>query len=347
MATHCLRVSNGGHKIYDGYNERVFATLRREAYSAGRAKNFTLKAHLNEIELTRAIFDQGRVLKFKGVIAAGLLALLPLIVLLATLSASAADRDAVRVLRDAHEKFDRNDLSAPIRESGEVRVIVGLETSDDIAQIAERIPDEAKEQAVAARQNRLLQRLARHNARNVTRLRHHHFLALTVDAAGLDALLADPEVTSISEDRPVYPVLFDTPGITRADRAWAEGYRGAGQTVAILDTGVDKTHPFFSGKVVAEACFSQPAGGNTSYCPGGSSSFIGTGAGIPCPDSNLGCWHGTHVAGIAVGRLGILSSTTGGIAPDANVIPIQVFQRQCVGTSCGIVAFFSDLVRAL
>ena len=69
---------------------------------------------------------------------------------------------------------------------------------------------------------------------------------------GLAALLADPEVTSVSEDILVYPVLFETPGITRADKAWIEGARGAGQVVAIVDSGVDKTHPFFVGKVVAK-----------------------------------------------------------------------------------------------
>ncbi len=279
-------------------------------------------------------------------LAGVLLALLPSIAPIASETAVAAEVRLVGVPRDARQKFDREDLAAPIRENGEVRVIVGLQTPEEIAQVVEQISDEVKEQRVATRQSRLLQRLSRHNARNVNRLRYHHFLALTVDAAALDALLADPEVTSIEEDRPVYPVLFDTPGITRADRAWAEGYRGAGQTVAIIDTGVDKTHPFFSGKVVAEACFSRRSGNNVSFCPGGVSSSIGSGAGVPCPDS--GCWHGTHVAGIAAGRFGILTSTTGGIAPDANVIAIQVFQRECSGTSCGgIVASFSDLVRSL
>ena len=48
-------------------------------------------------------------------------------------------------------------------------------------------------------------------------------------------------------------------------------YTGQGQTVAILDTGVDKNHPFLRGKVVSEACYSHniPASGVTSLCPGG------------------------------------------------------------------------------
>lgn len=39
--------------------------------------------------------------------------------------------------------------------------------------------------------------------------------------------------------------------------AWTEGYDGSRQTVAVLDTGVDKTHPWLTIdgiKVVSKAC---------------------------------------------------------------------------------------------
>jgi subtilisin family serine protease len=38
---------------------------------------------------------------------------------------------------------------------------------------------------------------------------------------------------------------------------------GTGQVIAILDTGVDKTHPFLANKVVAEACFSTTLAGRS------------------------------------------------------------------------------------
>ena len=50
--------------------------------------------------------------------------------------------------------------------------------------------------------------------------------------------------------------LFETPGILRATEAWSVGTSGSGQVVAIVDSGVERAHPFLSGKVVAEACFS-------------------------------------------------------------------------------------------
>ena len=136
-------------------------------------------------------------------------------------------------------------------------------------------------------------------------------MGMTVDANGLARLLADPEVTTVSVDQPRYPVLADTPGITRATNAWAAGAKGAGQAVAIIDTGVDASHPFFSGKVLAQACFSNPVGTNTSYCPGGMPQSTAIDSGGPCPDYNAGCWHGTHVAGIAAGRAEVLGTASG------------------------------------
>jgi subtilisin family serine protease len=59
-----------------------------------------------------------------------------------------------------------------------------------------------------------------------------------------------------AEDTLSAPTLADSVPLIGADVAWAAGYSGAGQAVAILDTGVDKTHPFLTGKVIAEACFS-------------------------------------------------------------------------------------------
>jgi subtilisin family serine protease len=170
---------------------------------------------------------------------------------------------------------------------------------------------------------------------------------MTVDATALGQLLADPDVTSVSEDGVVYPLLVDTVAITRASSAWAEGFRGAGQTIAVIDTGLDSTHPFFAGKVVAEACFSTPGSGSTTLCPNGQPQQLGPGAGINCPDFNLGCWHGTHVAGIAAGNYGYLTADSGGIAPAASVMPIQVFQNDCASGTCQLSAYYSDIMQAL
>src|SRR5690606_37543082 len=97
------------------------------------------------------------------------------------------------------------------------------------------------------------------------------YLSLTVDQAGLQALASDPQVASIQEDRPERIALDFATKTIGADVAWSQGYSGAGQTVAVLDTGIDHAHPMFAGKIVAEACFSaaSPAVGAYSTCPNG------------------------------------------------------------------------------
>jgi hypothetical protein len=98
-----------------------------------------------------------------------------------------------------------------MHEQREFRVIVGIETKHEGSQSTEAMSDQAKQQAVSARQSRILARLAGHNFRDVTLLRHHPFMAMTVDAGALRALLADPEVSSVTEDRPTYPVFPEPP----------------------------------------------------------------------------------------------------------------------------------------
>lgn len=132
---------------------------------------------------------------------------------------------------------------------------------------------------------------------------------LVADAQALTVLQNSPRVLSIQEDVPEQMQLAESTALIGASGtfgAHAAGYTGAGYAVAILDVGVDKLHPFLSGRVVAEACFSTSYSGSyttTTLCPNGQSEQHGTDAARPCSVNNLdplnACDHGTHVAGIA------------------------------------------------
>lgn len=123
------------------------------------------------------------------------------------------------------------------------------------------------------------------------------------------------------------------------DKAAANGYTGAGQFVAVLDTGVDRFHPWLAGDVVAERCYATAYPGYVAGCPNGTASQSGAGSAAPCPWS--GCDHGTHVAHTAAG--------TYGVASGAKVIAIQVFHYEpAQGTSpAGPRVWDSDLTWAL
>lgn len=157
------------------------------------------------------------------------------------------------------------------------------------------------------------------------------FFVATVDAAALAALRAMPGVTSIEPERIDRPALADSVPLVNAPPVWSSGTTGQGWTVAVVDSGIDLSHPFLAGKIVprAEACYSSatdPSGGTTSsLCPGGAPSSTSAGSGAACTGVS-GCDHGTHAAGIAVGTNGSAAAPSG-VAPGARLVSIQVFTR--------------------
>jgi subtilisin len=176
------------------------------------------------------------------------------------------------------------------------------------------------------------------------RFRTIPFLALEVERDALAVLETSSFVLGVSEDFLDAPFLAQSAPLVEAAQAWAAGFDGTGWMVAILDTGVDNVHPFLSGKVVEEACFSL-----NGSCPDGSTTQIGPGAGIPCTYAVSGCRHGTHVAGIAAGQ----GESFSGVAKGAGLIAIQVFSRftgpNCAGQiedPCAL-SFVSDQIAGL
>ena len=169
--------------------------------------------------------------------------------------------------------------------------------------------------------------------------------------ADLEALADNPLVVSAQEDVPDPLLLDGSIPLIGADNAWASGFTGSGQHVAILDTGVDSSHEFLAGKVVAEACFSTTDAGSSSstLCPGGAESETGVGAAVNCSIAITGCDHGTHVAGIAAGS----GVTFSGVAKGADIIAVQVFSRfddegTCgVGNSPCVLSWTSDQIAGL
>ncbi|MER5890294.1 proprotein convertase P-domain-containing protein [Streptomyces sp. NPDC001941] len=184
-------------------------------------------------------------------------------------------------------------------------------------------------------------------------------VTLQVTKGGLDALAARPGVLSVTEDTLSDPTLDTSVPFVGGDRAIKAGRTGKGSAIAVIDTGVAVKHPFLQGRVVSEACFSpvDPAYSATSLCPRGTAAEEGPGT----ADSEAGpcatiteCEHGTHVAGIAAGDgTGIATAPVSGVAPDADVIAIQVFSKLDSPDYCGegntpcVKSFTSAQVAAL
>ena len=112
---------------------------------------------------------------------------------------------------------------------------------------------------------------------------------------------------------PLYGPYQWGPKQIRAEQAWATS-TGAGQTIAVVDSGVDLAHPDLAGKIAGGATFTGCAA--TGPCGNGDWESGGAGGRPASP-------HGTHVAGIA-------AATTGngvgiaGVAPDARILAVKV-----------------------
>jgi subtilisin family serine protease len=137
------------------------------------------------------------------------------------------------------------------------------------------------------------------------------------------------EVIEVVLDRRERAQLDKSTRLIEADRVWTVS-TGRDRFVAILDTGIDRHHPFVRGRVTHEACFRRD-----SRCPNGRQSQVGTGAA-----QNMNASHGMHVAGIAAGAAGQHGSLQlSGVAPGANIVAINVFS--------GNGSYVGDQVKAL
>ena len=249
---------------------------------------------------------------------------------------------------ERREKFSK--IRETARNSGPVRLIVRLNVpfqADGTLTEPERDSQRKKIKDAADKFENGKSKL---RGEKIKKFKFIPFIAVEADGADIDEIEADPDVLTVELDELAEPSLAQSTQIMGAQAAWASGFSGAGQAVAILDTGVEKTHSFLAGKVAAEGCFSTTStSGAASLCPGGVAASTDPGSGSNCAANIDGCDHGTHVAGTAAGR----GTSFSGVAKDANIIAIQVFSRFDTATDCGsdpapcVRSYSSDQIRGL
>lgn len=143
----------------------------------------------------------------------------------------------------------------------------------------------------------------------------------SLDPRALQLLERDAAVVGVYPVRAAYPATVSA--VATSGRGAARtgvhlpGFDGRGVTVALLDTGVDLTHPFVRGRLRKGIDVLDPVGDASAQADPGAPGRLER--------------HGTELAGIVGGSRGPAGLT--GVAPGVSIIPIRVagWQPDAVG----------------
>jgi subtilisin family serine protease len=160
--------------------------------------------------------------------------------------------------------------------------------------------------------------LSRHRVMNVTdRWQSVNAFGADLPAAAIDELRRDPAVLRVSADLPGGGALRESVPQIGGNLVGAMGHRGGGIVVAVLDSGIDPSHPDLDTALVGEQCYCRNFNG-TGCCPNGQTSQSGTGA---AADDH---GHGTRVTGVIASK-GTVSGS--GVAPDVKIVSVKVLDN--------------------
>ncbi len=262
------------------------------------------------------------------------------------------ERDKTGTIHTVRGSAGPESLFEEIELGSPRRILIGLRTPFNASEVnlhGPEGPELYRHYAGEARQSFLNEFKRSHPeypASSIVELEETPFLILFPTKETLRFILDHPEVISINTESGGPPLLDESTPFIGADIAHSQGHTGKWRAVAVIDTGVDRNHPMFSGKVISEACYSSSDYTSMgSICQAGGYGSVGTDTGgrciiekTPCSVDSVACdleqhchsGHGSHVAGVASGKLAFPGSgplSIKGVAHEASIISIMPFSH--------------------
>lgn len=187
-------------------------------------------------------------------------------------------------------------------------------------------------------------------------------ITMTVPEAAIPAIEAMSQVKAVHENTAIEmhldngaaytraPMLYGNPAqIRMGDNLQSGGVEGQGVNIAVIDTGVDWTHPMFGSDPTPPQFGVGPAMANSNRKV---TYYMNYTAGAVTDDFG----HGTHVAGISAGYLARAPGPDGlpltaddvsihGVAPQARIMGYKVLSSVGTGVSASIIMGIEDAVQ--
>jgi subtilisin-like proprotein convertase family protein len=216
------------------------------------------------------------------------------------------------------------------RGADTVPILIGIKDGTPSARALRASPDPEGEPERRVIRLAAQERLAKELTPQRLAVKHYYesfsILAGTATREAAIALASRPDIAWVHLDRRAR-ALQVTPQssqlLVRSDQTNALGIRGAGQSIAVIDTGVDYTVADLGG------------------APFPNTKVIG-GTDVADKDSDpMDCeGHGTSIAAVAAGPRGV--------APDAKIVAIKVFSsKDATNATCQDTAAFSDIIAGI
>jgi subtilisin family serine protease len=216
------------------------------------------------------------------------------------------------------------------------QVIVRLraENQQTLSRVAARLPDAT----IKAVSPSLGVHLVQSNATSVDAL-------MATFAPDSDIQYAEPNYilsAYATPNDPNYSSLWGMPKIN-APGAWNVTTNSTAFAIAVVDTGVDYTHPDLAANVwSAPSSFTVTIAGQTITCPAGSHGFNALAMTCDPKDDNL---HGTHVAG-TIGAIGNNGLGVAGVNWSAKMIALKFLDSKGTGDMSGAIAAIEFAIQA-
>lgn len=168
----------------------------------------------------------------------------------------------------------------------------------------------------------IIKNLDDNNVKLASKFKYENSFTAFVTKGGLEMLINNNEIVKIDTVEKIRALTDKSVPLIQADKAWTTVNNGLNitgnfQNICVIDTGVNTSHSYFQGKVLAQYC----------YCHNSPSSGC-------CPPNNAvesanamdDNGHGTNVAGIALSN-----GTLKGVAPDSKLVIIKVLNASGSG----------------